>query len=100
MLSPAAAANQQTVAGPSISVRADWNQSRDATAVYVAPDGWHVESARYIVDSVGNNPSFTVDNRNSKVVFWARAQGSGKFYDQYGGWLSAHTEVIIAQNGK
>lgn len=94
----AAAGQRQTVQGPSISVRANWNQSNGATVEYVAPEGWHVETARVVVDSEGNHPSYTIDNRNSKVVFHGDAHGSGKFYDQYGGWLSAHTEVTIAEN--
>lgn len=99
LLSPAmAAGKKQTVAGPSISVRANWNQSHDATVEYVAPQGWHVEAARYIIDSAANNPNYTIDNLRLKALFHAEAHGSGKWYDQYGGWFSAHTEVTIAEN--
>ena len=95
---PAKADATQTVPGPSLSVRSNWNQTNDAKAEYDAPVGWHVVSAKYVIDSAANNPSYNINILGTKAIFYAQAHGSGNWIDQRGGWFSAHTEVTIGKN--
>jgi hypothetical protein len=98
LVAPAKADATKAVPGPLLSARANWNQTNDAKVEYDAPAGWHVVSAKFIIDSVGNNLSYNVNILATKAIFYAQAHGSGKWYDQYGGWFSAHTEVTIGKD--
>jgi hypothetical protein len=88
-------AREMTVEGPEVSVTADWNQQKSDAGTYIAPPGWGVRQivVRELSNANGGTYRTEAGGDHARVV--VSAHGSGKFFDQYRGWVHIRSSIIL-----
>jgi hypothetical protein len=90
----AAAQATITVQGAQVEVTAQWNEARDGTGIYQAPEGFEILSARPIITSEARSSSSVVvsaDRREARLT--AHVRGSGEFWNKSRGWFNGYLEI-------
>jgi hypothetical protein len=90
-----AEADTKTIEGPEVSVTADWNDHKNGTGLYTAPEGWKILQILVHEISNANGGTYRTEIAGNQARVIVSAHGSGKFYDQYRGWVHVKSSLIL-----
>jgi hypothetical protein len=90
-----AEAETTTVAGPEVSITADWNQQKDGVGILTAPDGWKVRQIVVSELSNANGGAYRTETTGNQARVFVSAHGSHKFFDQRRGWIHVKSWVTL-----